>query len=73
MVERLAKRWDADMWGETDSHPHAREDSVADARWWLNAVADELEAADEIWGDSVVQRDAANWLRTQAREDTDDG
>lgn len=39
MVERLAERWEA--WVESDEWVEVTPD--VDARWWLNAIADELE------------------------------
>ena len=39
MVERLAKKWSS----ETGEH-HEEPVLASDARWWLNALADEHEA-----------------------------
>lgn len=67
MVERLAKRW-PDEW-TTDT---SDKDAIArsDARWWLNAIADELDATRPMekwsgWDWAIAT------LRTQATENTD--
>jgi hypothetical protein len=70
MVERLAKK----------GCEHFRDDDINgfrhDARWWLNAIADELEGhmQDVVWemGSCKCDREALqaveafDWLRTQA-------
>ena len=63
MVERLAKLHSKRIGGYA---------GLKNVRWWLNAIADELEQANEIWSDQVVQDDAAAWLRTQANEASDE-
>ena len=71
MIERLAKRCgDAlyGQWGGFDKHAEAHEDN---ARWWLNAIADELEGTRpmEKWSgwDSAIAT-----LRAQAQEPATD-
>lgn len=64
MVERLAEQW-----VHMDLHP-AREISVDaqsldETRWWLNAIADELEYAYDQESDGCV----ATHLRTQAQKE----
>lgn len=71
IVERLATKWAAPIEGVPSSmldEPYAEQ-----ARWWLNAIAEELEAADP---GSVIAGDpkrwhfsmSAAWLREQAGE-----
>lgn len=70
IVERLAVKW-GDVSSEElgpytpGEHPDAR-----DARWWLLAIAEELEAAKlgTIDGDpqSDAGAEAARWLREEA-------
>lgn len=62
LVERLAKRWDDAFAGQEypDDDPERHEVAMADARWWLNAIADELEQHGEEYPWAVL------WLRTQA-------
>jgi len=67
MVERLAQIWAEETYA--NSSPLADGEDRQDARWWLNAIADELEQANEIWSDQVVQDDMARWLRAQAGEE----
>ena len=70
IVERLAKRAEIEGMSER-THP------VGEVRWWLNAIADELEqhAENSI---SIPTRPIrslgmmANWLRTQAGEASDE-
>jgi len=58
LVERLAKKADYDCIGDC---------TEAEARWWLNAIADELE---EAFRDTIAGE--AHWLRSQAKEETRD-
>lgn len=45
-------------------------------RWWIEAIAEEMEAARAMWDGSLRDSDcadldvAARWLRTEAREDS---
>ena len=56
LVERLAEKWTNVLRNE-----NPLTDEVA--RWWLNAIADEMEAEDaDRW------YYAANWLRSQTTE-----
>ncbi len=66
MVERLAEKW---------SDENHRGDVFPDeARWWLNAIADELEAAmpDNDHDSDYYGFGTADWLRTQAGDSSDD-
>ena len=70
MVERLAKRWRE--W--IGPHRELTDEPEAEARWWLNTVADELEAMAQTHGATSAKwyspADYADYFRTQAREDT---
>lgn len=60
LVERLAEKWAVN----TGQAATQRE---WDARWWLNAIADELE---KEFHPGVGP---SNWLRSQAQVEGDDG
>ncbi len=69
MVERLAKKWDGKIDDGADSYVHE-----TDARWWLNAIADELESQDGIdaWPyPGLSPTNVADHLRTQAKAGTE--
>lgn len=73
MVERLAKRW-ADYLNTRPTFGAENGGEVV-ARWWLLAVADELEAEATRRHPYVAMPlsawlEAANYLRVEAREDT---
>ena len=67
VVERLAKRWQDAFGGQ--EWPEDQEDTFAraDARWWMNAIAEELIATGY-----PCHGVAANWLRTQATQEGED-
>ena len=59
VVERLAERWGGRIDDGMDRHTH--ED---DARWWLNAIADELENTERTeWSAFAI-----DWLRSKAEQ-----
>ena len=60
MVERLAKKW-----VEKTYNPIPDEVDRKTARWWLNAIADEIPNVNNPM--SLV--DFASWLLAQAKED----
>ena len=61
VVERLAKRWHSPLTGRG----YGGRDGHAEARWWMNAIAEELE-------DAGVCSLAEAWLRTQATQEGED-
>ena len=64
VVERLAKRWHSPLTGRG----YGGRDGHAEARWWMNAIAEELVATGHPCHDV-----AADWLRTQATKEGEDG
>ncbi len=75
LVERLAGKRTAlaEQRAVLDPHPYSAR--VDEARWWLNAIADELEAefptpkaGEDPWALSVEFVPA--WLRAQAANDS---
>ena len=70
LVERLAKK----RWGGSTRHHYSIHDET---RWWLNAIADELDASEDraleyigqYEGDVFSGEVAARWLRTQAESE----
>ena len=64
VVERLAERWGKDLPSSYSAGPFYLEE---DARWWLRAIADEIQkAGDGRWGPEWFSVD--EWLRAQADE-----
>ena len=61
IVERLAAKW-----GRYELGGENPEIARNDARWWLNTIADELEAHGEP---ESICRSAADWLRESAQDD----
>ena len=73
LVERLAKdfaKWSADqgdVWDDEDA-----------SRWWLNAIADELDKNGEDHrttgrpGEPHLHSWSSGWLRSQAQENDED-
>jgi hypothetical protein len=57
MVERLAKRWFKHAAGDVERLDTARDD----ARWWLRAIAEEIDANPDTGFFPV-----ADWLRSEA-------
>lgn len=66
LVERLAARWHEALLADDAMVDQSVADDV---RWWLNAIADELDRADDTLpiNDSVTYMDAVEFLRSQAR------
>ena len=62
LVERLVARWHKEYTGNSERD---------EARWWLNAIADELEREDTplAW---VRRNFVIHYLRSQAKGGTDD-
>ena len=56
LVERLAEKFSKAL------APRTRDE---EARWWLNAIADELEAKGGAYAS-----EHSNWLRSQANPDS---
>ena len=68
IVERLAAKFATESEGRGVYRLHANLEE--DARWWLNAIAEELEAAPTLgdsWSANCTAA-SANWLREQAKE-----
>lgn len=69
LVEKLAEKWDEYI-STVEPHPTMELPQI-EARWWLNAIADELHAHPEHemrFGDRPHRsmRGMARWLRSQA-------
>jgi len=63
MVERLAAAWASETGSRFPSQ---------DARWWINAIAGEMER-DMITGETrLSNRNWPAWLRTQAKDQSDE-
>lgn len=60
LVKRLAER-------ATKELPEGLIDNRVDARWWINAIADELEDADNSLT-VVTCLESSDWLRSQTKE-----
>lgn len=60
LVQRLAERYMA----QADAGVVI---GANDARWWLNAIAEEIDA--HSWSLGTAEQ-TAHWLREQARENT---
>lgn len=73
MVERLAKRWAYSSGRSHDGDIHGTPLDVLaqpDTRWWLNAIADELERRDTPL--PLVRREMVIfYLREEARDEGD--
>ena len=70
MVERLAEKWDE--WVSTNPGSPPEECPYVDARWWLNAIADELDTPGDNHPDGETtltscRQMCADHLRTQAQ------
>lgn len=72
LLERLAAKAEAAR--DPGYYPDRTATDVA--RWWIEAIAEEMEAARAMWDGSLRDSDcadldvAARWLRTEAREDS---
>ena len=66
LVERLAAKWGVEA-PDVAGRDHKYRENVA--RWWLNAIAEELGASgpDEV-NDVFVSYICADWLRREAGE-----
>ena len=70
LVERLADKWES--WVELDEWTEAT--PAKDARWWLNAIADELAKLEESTPGPFRNMGAiADYLRSQATGNIDEG
>jgi len=76
LVERLAEKFAAakhqNKWGATKYNPIIQ----FEVRWWLNAIADELEQHENTvkgvmhtLGLEIKNEGAVTWLRSQAKEE----
>ena len=76
LVERLAKKWDDAFAGQEypEDDPERHEMACADTQWWMNAIADELDAAmpDNDNDSDYYGFGTAAWLRTQAETPDDE-
>ena len=69
LVERLVSRWHKEYTGKSERE---------EARWWLNAIADELNTSSDNALEHIGEYDrdvysgevAATWLRSQANPDS---
>ena len=72
MVERLAWKWDDAFAGQEypDDDPERHEVAKADACWWLDAIADEVEVVEgDGPGPFRNMKAVADWLHSQAGEE----
>ena len=69
LVERLAWKWDDAFAGQEypDDDPERHEVAKADALWWLDAIADEVDGELQYQEGHAFAR----WLRSQATSDSD--
>jgi len=67
LVRRLAEKWKLDNPEIVNTGNNTEDQRVCerDARWWLNAIADELAKRTDT-------QHSARWLRSQAQETSDD-
>ena len=74
MVERLAKRSGDALYAQLGGFSNHEEAHKENARWWLNAVADEIDAEGERRGRAweYEWHYTADHLRNQAKEENDD-
>ena len=83
LVERLARKWDDAFAGQEypDDDPERHEVAKADVRWFLNAIADELNTSSDDLLEHIGEYDrdvysgevAARWLRSQVNPDSAEG
>ena len=75
LVERLAWKWDDAFAGQEypDDDPERHEVAKADAFWWIDAIADELDERYSGHRHMLSANHVRGWLRSQANPDSAEG
>jgi len=74
LVERLADKWGNEHFNSMRPAPLSEPGDEYDARWWLNAIADELQSQMPTPASHDAEHPAvyaAKWLRSATRGDAE--